>query len=230
MATKEKKPYENHRDRIRKRFMETESFDTFKDYEILELLLTFAIPRKDTKQIAKNLLAKFKSLNKVFEANPEELITVKGLGKISIAFLKMQHELFKAYTKSKINTKETMDENTIIENLRGFFVGCTKEALCMVCLDSDDRIQDISEIGSGIDSMHIDFRKIMTKLMKLDTKKVVFAHNHPNGILIPSQDDIEITKIFQKSLQQVEVKLVEHFIFTESGHIGILNTHSFQLR
>lgn len=230
METNDKKDlHKGHRKRLRKKFLEAGDFSGFYDHEILELLLNYSIKVKNTNEIAHKLIDKFHSLSGVFEARPEELMKVDGISDVSVALIKMQYELLRVYLTSKYDVKnKPYTTGELIPYLTGLFYGKKQEFLYLVCVDSKDRITKIRNVGKGINDLNLDFREIMAEIMAIDARGVILAHNHPNGILTPSQIDIEVTGIIKKELDRVQVDLIDHLIFVDNEHMSILNSHSFK--
>lgn len=231
MTTKDKKDlHKGHKERLRKKFLQTGEFSGFYEHEILELLLNYAIVRENTNEIAHNLIDKFHSLSGVFEARYEDIMKVDGVGERTATLIKMQYELLKVYLNSKYKVKhKPYTTDALIPYLQGLFLGKKQEFLYLVCVDANDRILKVKKIGQGINDLSVDFREIIGEAMAIEARGVILAHNHPNGILTASQIDIEVTKIIKKHLAPFQIDLIDHLIFVDNDHISILNTHSFKL-
>lgn len=234
METKAKKKevlHEHHKARLRMRYLQEGGFDTFYDHEVLEMLLSYAIVRGNTNEIAHRLIDRFGSLNGVFEARYEELLKVDGVGEKSATIIKMQHDLFRVYETSKYKIKnELYSKERVTGYLKGLFFGKQQEFLYMICLDDKGYMIKSKYISAGIGELTVDFREIISEALSTNSSGIILAHNHPNGILRASQEDISATRTLEDVLNKISVRLVDHFIFCGDEHISILNTHSFNLK
>lgn len=216
-----------HKKRLRMRFLE-HGGECFYDHEILEMLLNYAIVRGNTNGLAHKLINKFGSLEGVFEANYEELLKVDGIGEKSAAIIKMQHELFRVYETSKyrIKNKVYTTEGTV-NYLGGLFYKKKHELMYMICIDGCDRVIKNKFIGAGLNEFEVARREIVAEAIATNAAGVILAHNHPNGILKPSQEDYIATKTVNELLNSISVRLIDHFIFCDRDYISIMNDHSF---
>lgn len=216
------KPYKRnvhsgHRKRIRENFLKNGLDDT-QEHNVLELALFYAIPRKDTNEIAHYLINQFGSFAGVLDAPIEALTEIDGIGTESAVFLKLLPELFKFYEKSKSkDTKGIFDSKTAIKYMSGYFVGARVEKFVVMFLDAKGRIITCSEIAQGSDTMvHVDFNTVLKKAVMLDAKGLVVAHNHPNGFAVPSKEDKVMTEKLSNLCKTLDIVLCEHIIFSGS--------------
>lgn len=223
--------HDGHKQRLRNKFLYSGNLDNFSEHEILEMLLSYSIVRKDTNAMAHELINKFGSLSGVLEAATEELKTIDGVSDRTATLIKMQYELVRAYTASKFKiTKEKYAEDTVIPYLQGKFFGRTEEYVYLICIGAKGNVLCCREIDRGISEVKLDFRRIMMQSYFSATRSAVVAHNHPNGILKPSQEDIEATLALQSELDKYDIKLLDHFIFTDRHWTSIINDHSFTIK
>lgn len=223
--------HDRHKERIRKRYLSDGSFDNFQEHEMLEMLLNYSIVRGNTNEIAHRLIDRFGSLDGVFEARFEELMKIDGIGERSATLIKMQYDLFRAYLTGKYDVKNKLySEELAVKYLKGLFFGKQQEFLYLICLDDKGKVIKVRFISYGIGELSVDYREIMSEVLATNASGVVLAHNHPNGILRASQEDINETQEVEKFLSKVSVRLVDHFVFCDDEYISILNTHSFNLK
>lgn len=223
--------HDKHKERLRRRYLEEGSFDNFYDHEILEMLLNYAIVRGNTNEIAHRLIDRFGSLDGVFEARYEELMKINGIGEKSATIIKMQYNLFRAYETAKYNIKnKPYSEELVINYLKGLFFGKQQEFLYLICLDDKGYMIKVRFISYGMGELAVDYREIMSEVLATNASGIILAHNHPNGILRASQEDITETQELEKFLGKISVRMVDHFIFCGDEYISILNTHSFNLK
>lgn len=213
-----------HRDRIRKKYLKN-GISTFQDYEILELLLTYAIPRKDTKNLAKTLLKNFKSIEKVLKADKDELLTIEGLGENTITFLKLIGDLPNIFYENTLKSSNIKIQNkeSLIKYLRSC-IGYEKiEKFFVLYLNNSNELIFCDEKFSGtIDRSAIYPREIYKDVIKYNAKSIIIAHNHPSGSLSPSKSDIDITRHISEGLKNFDANLIEHIIITNNSYFSFL--------
>jgi len=224
------KDNQGHRERIREKFLNN-GIDGFAEYEILELLLTYCIPRKDTKPIAKELLNKFKSLDNVFKASFDKLSAIDGLGKNSITFLKLLGELPSIIYKDELKNKKLIDKETLkisnkdilLNYLRNKIGYEKKEKFYVIYLSSSNEVIEFEENSVGtLDRSSVYPREIYKKIINLNAKSVILAHNHPSDNITPSKSDIELTNEIAKGLKNFGALLIEHIIITKNSYFSFL--------
>ena len=224
------KDSQGHRERIREKFLNN-GIDGFAEYEILELLLTYCIPRKDTKPIAKELLNKFKSLDNVFKADLDKLSVIDGLGKNSVAFLKLIGDLPSIVYKDELKNKKLIDKDTIkilnkdilLKYLRNKIGYEEIEKFYVLYLSSSNEVIEFEENSVGtLDRSSVYPREIYKKIINLNAKSIILAHNHPSDNITPSKCDIELTNEIAKGLKNFGALLIEHIIITKNSYFSFL--------
>jgi len=227
---KTKNNAKGHRERVRKKFLEN-GFNGLEDYEVLELLLFYVIPRKDTKAIAKELIKKFKTLANVLKADTLELKTVNGLGDVAITFLKMMGALPEKIYEDKLKNQKLIkdDKNKITgkEVLLSFLrnkIGYEDvEKFYVIYLSSSNEVIAFEESSSGtLDRSSIYPREIYKRVIMENAKSIIIAHNHPSGNTCPSKCDIDITNEIAKGLKNFGALLLEHIIITRDSYFSFL--------
>ena len=224
------KDSQGHRERIREKFLNN-GIDGFAEYEILELLLTYCIPRKDTKPIAKELLNKFKSLDNVFKADLDKLSAIDGLGKNSIAFLKLIGDLPSIIYKDDLKNKKLIDKETLkisnkdilLKYLRNKIGYEEIEKFYVLYLSSSNEVIEFEENSVGtLDRSSVYPREIYKKIINLNAKSIILAHNHPSDNITPSKCDIDLTNEIAKGLKNFGALLIEHIIITKNSYFSFL--------
>ncbi len=224
------KDSQGHRERIKEKFLKN-GIDGFAEYEILELLLTYCIPRKDTKPIAKELLNKFKSLDNIFKADFDKLSAIDGLGKNSIAFLKLIGDLPSIIYKDELKNKKLVDKETLkisnkdilLKYLRNKIGYEEIEKFYVLYLSSSNEVIEFEENSVGtLDRSSVYPREIYKKIINLNAKSVILAHNHPSDNITPSKCDIELTNEIAKGLKNFGALLIEHIIITKNSYFSFL--------
>ena len=221
-----KAEYKGHRERIRKKFMD-KGIHSFSNYEILEFLLFYCNAQGDTKPIAKAILKKFKSLNRVFKADVKELETVEGVGSISAILIKFVGELLtELYGENlKIETKadKITDKEALLKFLRNKIGYEDVEKFYVIYLSSSNEVIAFEESSSGtLDRSSIYPREIYKRVIMENAKSIIIAHNHPSGNTCPSKCDIDITNEIAKGLKNFGALLLEHIIITRDSYFSFL--------
>lgn len=211
-----------HRERMRNRFLET-GLDGFDDVNVLEFLLFYAIPRQDTNPLAHELLDHFGNFKSVMEAPVSELETVKGIGENAAVLLHLISQVCKRYLISKREFGMYLSNpKDVFEYVAPLFAFESFERLILICTDSENRVLDCSEIAQGeVDSVYGNPRKIITIAMKCHAAKIILSHNHPNGLVIPSTQDMAFTSELQKALRMFQIQLSDHIIVGDGEYLSM---------
>ncbi|MDD2234762.1 MAG: DNA repair protein RadC [Desulfitobacteriaceae bacterium] len=205
--------HEGHRSRLKNRFLE-EGLDGFEDHQTLELLLFYAIPRKDLNELAHSLINKYGSLAGVLEADPKDLAKTPGLGLNSAILLALIPSLTRIYLKDRWGTRPTLD-GTIKAGkyILTLFAGRTYEVFYVICLDAQHQVIYPALVHEGtIDQAPVYPRLIVETALRHKAHSVILAHNHPGGNPTPSPQDIDVTKRIQSALEQISVTVLDHII------------------
>ena len=227
---KTKNNAKGHRERVRKKFLEN-GFNGLEDYEVLELLLFYVIPRKDTKAIAKELIKKFKTLANVLKADTLELKTIDGLGDVAITFLKMIGALPARIYKDELKNQKLIkddknkisDKEVLLSFLRNKIGYEDVEKFYVIYLSSSNEVIAFEESSSGtLDRSSIYPREIYKRVIMENAKSIIIAHNHPSGNTCPSKCDIDITNEIAKGLKNFGALLLEHIIITRDSYFSFL--------
>ena len=227
---KTKNNAKGHRERVRKKFLEN-GFNGLEDYEVLELLLFYVIPRKDTKAIAKELIKRFKTLANVLKADTLELKTIDGLGDVAITFLKMMGALPEKIYKDELKNQKLIkddknkitDKEVLLSFLRNKIGYEDVEKFYVIYLSSSNEVIAFEESSSGtLDRSSIYPREIYKRVIMENAKSIIIAHNHPSGNTCPSKCDIDITNEIAKGLKNFGALLLEHIIITRDSYFSFL--------
>ena len=216
--------HENHRKGMYKRYDEV-GIKGFEEHEILEMLLFYAIPRKNTNHIAHRLIKEFGSLDAVFKAPPERLANVEGVGSATARYFELWRNALIEAEKGKSPKKLTQDNAE--KHIKGLFKNETREALYIICLDSRDYILKEEKLSEGsFETVEIDPAKAVRTAVICNSAKVVFAHNHPSGICAASNADIEVTRLLEGALHLVGVTVRDHVIVANDRCISIMREYN----
>lgn len=226
MAVKKKKAEnldnQGHRQRLKERFAD-HGLDGMHDYEALELLLSYAIPRRDVKPLAKELLRNFATLKKVIDAPLERLLDVPGVGLHSALLLKLCRELLMLYLEAPDLERQTVTSPEQIANLcRARLEGLPEEQFLVLFLDNRHRLIQSEVIHRGTVDMSVVYpREVLSQALKYRAAAILVAHNHPGGSLTPSAEDIKITEELKKAAQTLGIRLLDHLIVAESQVVSL---------
>lgn len=206
-------PHENHRARVRETFRKA-GVEGMPDHNLLELILFYSIPRKDTNEIAHRLIDTFGSLNAVFNAPYERLMDVEGIGESSALLISMIPGICRRYIEGNEAKKITLyDTEDVKKYIVSKYYGCKNEVFYMLCLDAVGNLINCCKLGeSTIGSVTLDKRTVLETAFRNNADTVIFAHNHPNGIAAPSREDIRMTDEFNTLFRGVGIKLADHLI------------------
>ena len=215
--------YIDHRKRVKDRFRK-EGLDHFDERYVLELMLFYCVPRKDTRELALRLLDHFGSIVQVLDATPEELERVPGVGEGISTFIAFRRELERYYRiKADDNPIEPLISPEDFErSLRAKFIGQRNEVVYVLCLDAKCKLLSCLFVGEGsVNSAGISVRKIVETALHANATSVVLAHNHPSGLALPSEEDLQTTRRIAAGLQAVEIQLVDHIIVADDDYVSM---------
>ena len=203
--------HDGHRKRIRKKFM---NGDTLEDHEILEMVLFSSIPRSNTNEYAHNLIKRFGSFRGVFDANASALAEVDGIGPSSAFLIRLISECISRYSLEGQDTRDLLNNREALsEYLRALFIGCNYEKALLLLFNASGRLLDTHELGEGDASLvHLSPRKALAAAARVNATAAVLVHNHPDGVLHPSDKDLASTLQISRALATIHVQLVDHFI------------------
>lgn len=222
--------HDGHRDRLRENFLEY-GLESFNELNALELLLFYAIPRRDTNPIAHALLDRFGTLGGVFRASLEELCEVPGIGRSAAALILLIPQIMKksciSDTKSIVQVNNSDDAG---KYLLPRFMNELDEVAYMLCLDSQKRIIKCVEVGRGIvDAVDINTRVIVETAVKCKASSVIISHNHPDGVALPSPEDNNATRQIAQSLALVGIQLADHIIVAGDDYVSFADSGFMRL-
>lgn len=205
-----------------KRFR-TEGLDNFEQVQVLELLLFFSIPRRDTNELAHALLERFGSVSRVLDASASELMKVPGVGENVVTLLHLSKELGRYYQVDSAQKGKVMkDIEACGQYLLPYFFGRQVETVYLLCLSANCNVISCKEIGEGeINSAVISVRRIVETALAEKASTVVLAHNHPSGMAVPSHEDVMTTRRIAAALAAVEVTLFDHLIVADDDYVSL---------
>ncbi|MDN2579201.1 DNA repair protein RadC [Aquibium sp. ELW1220] len=214
--------YAGHRERLRERFVQVGA-DALADYELLELLLFRAIPRADTKPIAKALITRFGSFAEVLGAPPRLLGEVKGVGPAVALEIKLAAAAAERMLRSTIRGRQVLTSwSAVIDYCRAAMAFETREQFRILFLDKKNALiaDEVQQTGT-IDHTPVYPREIVRRALELSATAIILVHNHPSGDPTPSRADIEMTKLIVESAKPLGIAVHDHIIIGKSGHASL---------
>ena len=214
--------HEGHRQRLKDRFL-LEGLDGFTEVQVLELLLFYVIPQKDTNPIAHALLDRFGSLAKVLDAPLPKLMEVDGIKKNAATFLRLMSAVGRSDAIS--HSKEETRLTTIAacgQYLKSFFKGRRNETVFLLSLDAKLKVLACRQVGEGsINYASVPIRRVVEMAIEDGATTVVLAHNHPSGIAIPSDDDVHTTRKLAAALSTLDIRLIDHIVVADDDYVSM---------
>lgn len=216
--------FDGHRDRLRKHYLE-HGMDALRDYEVLELLLFYAVPRKDVQPIARKMLAHFGSIAAVLDAAPQELKEVSGLSDNAIVLLQMIPSLSRRYLVSRTDLGVVLNSTKATGKfIVPYFHGESEEAVYLLCLDMKQKLIACRLLQKGnINSVPLPIRKAIEIALNTNAAAVIVAHNHPGGVALPSNADYEATNHLTEALKPLGIPLLDHVIVADEDYVSLLD-------
>ncbi len=216
---------EGHRQRLKNRFLNY-GLESFEPHNVIELMLFYTIPRKDTNGLAHDLIDRFGSFNAVLEADYESLMEVKGITAHSASLIKLFLETIKYYERGEKPVARTFyNTNEIGHYLAGVFTGFVNEQLYIMYLDNKNRVIYCANSFGGPSSStaYTLTNSIVDDATARHASGIVLAHNHPKGTYIPSTDDIRFTNIIHGAVHEAGMNFIEHYIIADGKYNALLS-------
>ena len=213
--------HDGHRQRKKQQYAR-EGLGHFADHEVLELLLYYAIPRRDTNETAHRLLEHFGSLEQVLRAPAAELQKVEGVGESAALLLTLVPDVMH---RARRTTAEEKILNTV-DKTGHFFLELLRdqrrEVLWQASLDAKGKLLSCRKISSGsVDAAVLSIREVVENALHADASGVVLAHNHPSGIALPSVEDQQVTLQAKQALETMGIRLIDHIIVADDDFVSM---------
>lgn len=213
MDSEDKELLKGHRDRLRTKYLNA-GLEALLDYERLELLLTYAISRRDVKPVSKRLLARFKSLSGVLDADVKDLCQVEGLAESSALLLKLVKDLCGEYLSERMEGRDILNSAQAVRDfLKLKISGLNYEVFMVIYLDIKNQLICSEIINKGtVDQATVYPREIVKRALEVHASGVILAHNHPSGISKPSSDDVLLTNAIRDAVSTMGIRLLDHMV------------------
>lgn len=224
-------PHKEHRDRVRKEFLSRGFDGETPKHKILEMLLFYAIPRKDTNILAHKLLEHFGSFSGIFEADVNELMKIDGIGESAAAFLKLMLPVIRTYVtekRQKPNKVKSMDE--IGDMLMEKYIGIKNEVFSIMSFNSKGEVCGFDFLSSGdVASVGITSRMVVETALKRNAVGLVLCHNHPGGVATPSTADLNVTRMINDVLKQININFIDHIIVCDDDYVSLRLSSNYSM-
>ena len=213
--------YHGHRQRLRERFRATDG-DGMPDYELLELLLALAIPRRDVKPLAKTLLDSFGSFAGVVSADPDRLAAVPGMGDTSASALRVVRAASIRLLRQEVEGRDALTSwDRVLDYCQAAMAHEPVEQLRLLFLDRKNvLIADEVQQRGTVDHTPLYVREVVKRALDLGASALIVVHNHPSGDPTPSQGDIEMTAQLREALDKIGIALHDHLVIGRRGHVS----------
>jgi DNA repair protein RadC len=210
--------YRQHRKRLKKKFTDV-GVKALHHYEILELVLSYAISRKDMKPLAKLLFKQYGSIKGVMDAEFTELKKIKGIGEHTAILIKVIKDISSLYLQEKAAEKTQISCTSELMNFcRMEFGGLKDERFSVIYLNTQNRIIDLETIQEGIVNQAVVYpRKVLENALKRKASAIILVHNHPSGHVKPSEADVRLTKMINDTAKILDIIVHDHIIIGENA-------------
>ncbi|MDD2212889.1 MAG: DNA repair protein RadC [Clostridia bacterium] len=209
----EKKIHQGHRQRVKARYLK-EGLDAFADHQVLEMLLFYCIPMRDTNELAHKMIREYGSLAYLFEADPQDIANRCKVSENTALLVSLIPSLARRYFKGKWGDKPILDNSSKAGDYAlSLFTGRIYEVFYVICLNSQNRVNYAALVHEGtINEAPVYPRIIVETALRHQANSIILAHNHPGGSLQPSSADIQITRKIMTAVEALSIKVVDHII------------------
>jgi DNA repair protein RadC len=217
----ERKLHEGHRKRVKDRYL-SDGLDSFTDHQVLEFLLFYCIPMKDTNELAHKMLREFGTLAGLFEAHPKDICKRCGVSENVAIMVSLIPSLSRRYFTSRWGERPVLSSSSRAgEYVISLFAGRTYEAFYVICLNSQNKVLHAELVHEGtINEAPVYPRIIVEAALRHRASSVILAHNHPGGGLQPSQSDIHVTQKVKAALEAISITLNDHIIAAGDRYVS----------
>lgn len=222
--------HDGHRERVKQEFLKNGFNESTPPHKIVELILFYSIPRKDTNEIAHELLNRFGSISGILDAPTQELTEIKGVSLNTAILLKLIISVARIYRSEKSEKQvdfANLDE--VSDYILSRYFGYTKEVFSVISFSGSGRLLGFDILSEGsVSEVNISTRDIIETVLKRQAVSVILAHNHPGGTAVPSNEDIAVTKNIQSALSHINVKLLDHIVISGDDYVSMLQSRLFK--
>lgn len=222
--------HDGHRERVKKEFLQNGFDMNTPPHKIIEMLLFYSIPRKDTNEFAHELLNRFGSVSGILDAPVEELVKVPGISTNTAALIKLIIPIARIYlTETNSKDKRFLREDDVCEYLMNRYFGYKNEVFSVVSFSGNGRMLGFDILASGnVNEVHASARKVIETVINRNAVCAIIAHNHPNGTALPSDEDVAVTENIKSALDHINVKLLDHIIIAGDDYVSMRQSQAYR--
>jgi len=224
--------HEGHRKRMRERYLSEGDLEAFNDHQVLEMLLFYCYPQGNTNEKAHQMIKEFGGIAGLMEANVEDIMCRCNVTQRIAVMITLIPHLCKRYSTVKWAKRTPVDSvQKAGEYAKTLFIGKTTENFYVICLDSQRRLIAPAHVAEGsLTEISVYPRKIVEETLKHKASNIILAHNHPSGMVKPSQNDFDATFVIGRALEPLDISMLDHIIvagekyysFSEHGKLDTL--------
>lgn len=220
--------HKGHRQRLKQQFLEG-GIERLNDHQVLEMLLFYSIPQKDTNELAHRLIQRFGSLSGVLDATPEILCEVTGVSQHTATFLTFCRSLLNRYYQVKNSDVKILSSYAAIGRyLHSFFINERNEKVVLLCLNNRQEMLYCGALSEGsLTETTFSIRRVVQIALQCGATAAVLAHNHPAGLAMPSKEDVFATRQVANALKGIGVQLLDHLVFAQDDYTSMRQTSKF---
>ena len=216
--------HDGHRQRAKDRYRQLGA-DALADHELLELALFYAIPRQDTNETAHRLLKRFRSLQGVLQATPEELEKEEGVGRSAALLLCLIGDISRRARITSLPEKILNSPDRTGAYFMELLTGQKRELLYQVCLDGKGKVLSCKCLSQGsADMTSLSIRQVVENALYAGASTIILAHNHPSGVALPSPADMEATTQVRDALKRLDIRLIDHIIVADGDYVSMASS------
>ena len=226
----EESVHSGHRERVRQDFLKNGFNEDTPPHKIIEMLLFYSIPRKDTNVTAHELLNRFGSIAGIIDAPVEQLVKVPGVSTNTAALIKLIMPVARRYlTDKSANVDKYTNIDDICRYLMSRYVGFNKEVFSVTSFSGSGRMLGFDILSTGsISEVNISTREVIETVLKRQAVCAIIAHNHPGGVAVPSKDDVAVTENIKNALNHISVRLLDHIVIAGDDYVSMAQSRIFK--
>ena len=226
----EENVHSGHRERVRKEFLKNGFDEDTPPHKIMEMLLFYSIPRKDTNEIAHELVSRFGSIAGIIDAPVEELVKVNGVNTNTAALIKLIMPVARRYMfDKKRNTHKYSNIDEVGNYLLSRYIGYSKEVFSITSFSGSGSILGFDILSEGdVSEVSISTRTVIEAVLKRQAVCAIIAHNHPDGVAVPSDNDIAVTENIKNALAHINVRLLDHLIIADGDYVSMAQSRLYK--
>ena len=222
--------HDGHRERVKKEFLQNGFDVNTPPHKIMEMLLFYSIPRKDTNELAHILLNRFGTISGILDAPTEELVKIPGISTNTAALIKLIIPIARIYlTETNSKSRRYLRADAVCDYLMNMYFGYQKEVFSVTSFSGNGRMLGFDILASGnVNEVNVSTRKVLETVINRNAVCAIIAHNHPNGTAVPSEADIAVTKDIKNALEHINVKLLDHIVISGDDYVSMCQSKAYR--